>query len=144
MDLLNLEISPGKFVDFEVYVFDTGKYLRHGKYERDYWWYWGESKKFYDPAAMHVHFEKAQQKLNPDDVKKQQDANATKAKAAADATAAVKASNTAAPTQSGATAQEVNSAPGAAPVQAAAAQGPSPSFTSRMSMTLSFFVGIAS
>ena len=39
MDLLNLEISQGKFVNLEVYVFDTGIYLRHGKYERDSWWY---------------------------------------------------------------------------------------------------------
>ena len=91
MDLLNLEIAQGKFVNFEVYVFDTGKYLRHGKYERDHWWYWGESKKFFDPAAMHVHFERAQTKLNPDEAKKAQDAAAAAAKTAADAAAAEKA-----------------------------------------------------
>ena len=69
MDLLNLEISPQKFVNFQVYVFETGKYLRHGKYERDYWWWWGNNKKFFDPAAMHVHFEVAQKKLDAGAIK---------------------------------------------------------------------------
>ena len=91
MDLLDVTIAPGKTVNFEVYVFDTGKYLRHGKYERDHWWWWGESKKFFDPAAMHVHFENAQPKLNADEVKKQLDDAAAKKKAADDATAAAKA-----------------------------------------------------
>jgi hypothetical protein len=45
MNLLNLEIAPNKFVDFQIYVFDTGNYLRHGKYEGDYWQFWGQSKK---------------------------------------------------------------------------------------------------
>ena len=85
MDLLNLEISQGKFVNFEVYVFDTGKYLRHGKYERDYWWYWGNNKQFYDPAAMHVHFEHAQKKLDPTQIKAAQDKKAAEDKTAADA-----------------------------------------------------------
>lgn len=62
IDLINLEISPGRFISFEVYVFETGNYLRHGKWERDHWWYWGQTKTFYDPFAMHVHFEKAQPK----------------------------------------------------------------------------------
>jgi hypothetical protein len=68
MNLLNLEIAPNKFVDFQIYVFDTGNYLRHGKYETNYWQYFGESKKWYDPAAMHVDFDKAQTKLDPTQV----------------------------------------------------------------------------
>lgn len=32
MDLLNVEIGQGKVINFEVYVFDTGNYLRHGKW----------------------------------------------------------------------------------------------------------------
>lgn len=35
MDLLDVELSKGKTVNFQVYVFDTGNYLRHGKYEQD-------------------------------------------------------------------------------------------------------------
>ena len=35
MDLLDVEVSQGKIVNFEVYVFETGNYLRHGKYEQD-------------------------------------------------------------------------------------------------------------
>ena len=93
MDLLNLEISQGKFVDFEVYVFDTGKYLRHGKYERDYWNYWGNDKPWYDPAAMHVHFTKAQKKLDPTQIKRQQDDAAAKAKTADDAKKAAAAAS---------------------------------------------------
>ena len=85
MDLLNLEISEGKFVNFEVYVFDTGKYLRHGKYERDYWWFWGNDKPFYDPAAMHVHFTHAQKKLDPTQIKAAQDKKAADDKTADDA-----------------------------------------------------------
>jgi hypothetical protein len=52
MNLLNLEVAPGKTNNYQVYVFDTGNYLRHGKYETNAWQYWGESKKWYDPAAM--------------------------------------------------------------------------------------------
>ena len=73
MDLLNVEVSQGKIVNFEVYVFETGDYLRHGKYEQDSWWYYGESKKWYDPMAMHVDFNNAQKKLDPAAIKKQQD-----------------------------------------------------------------------
>jgi len=46
MDLLNVEISAGKFVNFQVYVFETGRYLRRGRWELDSWGWWGESKKF--------------------------------------------------------------------------------------------------
>jgi len=113
--LLNLEIAPNKTMNFEAYVFDTGKYLRHGKYERDHWWYWGETKKFYDPAAMHVHFDKAQSKLNPDNIKRQQDKNAADAKTAADAAA---------------TTQKLLATTTNA--QAATAQEPYPSLTQRM------------
>ena len=55
MDLLNVEISAGKFVHFQVYVFETGRYLRRGRWERDAWSWWGESEKFTD-IFMHVHF----------------------------------------------------------------------------------------
>lgn len=37
MELLEVEVSHGKFVNFEVYVFETGNYLRHGRWERDSW-----------------------------------------------------------------------------------------------------------
>lgn len=92
MNLLNLEIAPNKFVDFQIYVFDTGNYLRHGKYETDSWQYWGQSKKWYDPAAMHVDFKNAQKKLDPsqiqaaNDAKKKTDATAAAANAATAAT----------------------------------------------------------
>jgi hypothetical protein len=96
MDLLNLEISAGKFVNFQVYVFDTGKYLRHGKYEGNYWQFWGNTKKFYDPAAMHVHFDNAQTKRDANAIKAQQDQKAKEDKIAADAAASAKAAQTAA------------------------------------------------
>ena len=91
MDLLDVEVSQGKVVNFEVYVFDTGNYLRHGKYEQDSWWYWGESKKWYDPAAMHVDFNKAQTKLDPAQVQKQQAQNATQTQTATAANTATQA-----------------------------------------------------
>ena len=92
MDLIDVEVSQGKIVNFQVYVFETGKYLRHGKWERDHWWWWGESKKFTDPFAMHVHFEKAQPKLDAAQIKQKQDEEkkkqeeAEKAKKAAEQT----------------------------------------------------------
>ena len=100
MNLLNLEISEGKFVNFQVYVFDTGNYLRHGKYERDYWWYYGNSKQWYDPAAMHVDFSNAQKKLDAGAIaaakKTEDDKKAVEDKTAADAkTAAAATANTA-------------------------------------------------
>lgn len=90
MDLLNLEISTGKFVNFQVYVFDTGKYLRHGKYEPNYWQFWGNTQKFYDPVAMHVHFDNAQKKRDANAIKAQQDQKAKEDKIAADAAASAK------------------------------------------------------
>ena len=57
VELLELEISPGKVVNFEVYAFETGNYLRHGRWERDSWWYAGESKIWHDPFATHVDFD---------------------------------------------------------------------------------------
>lgn len=71
MDLVDVEVGDGKTVNFQVYVFDTGKYLRRGKWERDHWWYYGETQKFSD-IAMHVHFDTAQPKLNPDEVEQTQ------------------------------------------------------------------------
>lgn len=78
MDLIDVEVSQGKIVNFQVYVFDTGKYLRHGKWERDHWCWWGETNKWHDPFAMHVHFENAQAKLDANQIKQQQDAQAAK------------------------------------------------------------------
>lgn len=91
MDLLDVEVSKGKVVNFEVYVFDTGKYLGHGKYEQDSWWYFGQSKKWFDPAAMRVDFNNAQKKLDPAAIKVQQNDNEASHKTAADAAAAAKA-----------------------------------------------------
>ena len=76
MELIDVEVAQGKIVNFQVYVFDTGKYLRHGKWERDHWWWWGASKTWHDPAAMHVHFEQAQPKLDAEAIKKKIDEEA--------------------------------------------------------------------
>ena len=91
MDLLDVEVSQGKIVNFEVYVFDTGNYLRHGKYEQNSWWYWGQTKKWYDPAAMHVDFNKAQPKLDPSQVQKQQAQNTAQTQTATAANTATQA-----------------------------------------------------
>lgn len=85
MNLITLTIAPNKTIDFQVYVFDTGNYLRHGKYETDYWQFFGESKKWYDPAAMHVDFNNAQPKLDPSKI---QAAKAAQAATTATTTAA--------------------------------------------------------
>jgi hypothetical protein len=90
MDLIDVEVRKDVFVNFQVYIFDTGKYLRHGKWERDHWSWWGENKKWTDPAAMHVHFENAQPKKNADEIKALMDKQAADQKAAADADAATK------------------------------------------------------
>ena len=58
-------------------------------------WYWGQTKKWTDPAAMHVHFEKAQPKLDATALKKKQDDEAATKKTAATATAAATASQNA-------------------------------------------------
>ncbi len=89
MDLLNVEISAGKFVNFQVYVFETGRYLRRGRWELDSWGWWGESKQFTD-IFMHVHFETAQKKLDADAIKKATDQKAAEDKTAADAATAAK------------------------------------------------------
>ena len=81
MDLVDVEVGDGKTVNFEVYVFDTGKYLRHGRWERDAWWYYGQSEVSYD-VAMHVHFDHAQPKLNPEEAEQQQEAQAGEAEIA--------------------------------------------------------------
>ncbi|KAH8601629.1 hypothetical protein B0O99DRAFT_713619 [Bisporella sp. PMI_857] len=72
LDLVDVEVGDGKIVNFQVYIFNTGKYLRRGKWERDSWWYYGQSNVWHD-IAMHVDFDNAQPKLNPDDIEKQQD-----------------------------------------------------------------------
>ncbi|CAD6575247.1 MAG: hypothetical protein ASARMPRED_007141 [Alectoria sarmentosa] len=140
MDLLDVEVSNGKTVNFQVYVFDTGNYLRHGKYEQDAWWYFGESKKWYDPAAMHVDFNNAQTKLDPAAIKKQQDDKQAADKTAADAAAAAKvqqdrasASNAAAlKTDAAAGKAQVAQATGGAAGGVPAASAPAaPGFTDR-------------
>ena len=85
MQLIEVEVAKDKMVNFQVSVFDTGKYLRHGRWENDAWWYWGYTKKWTDPAAMHVHFETAQKKLDPQQVKDAMDKKAQEDKTAADA-----------------------------------------------------------
>lgn len=122
MDLLDVEVSAGKIVNFEVYVFDTGNYLRHGKYEQDSWWYFGQSKKWYDPAAMHVDFNKAQKKLDPAAISKQQSDQAAAAKTAADAAAATKVQQDRA-SASNAAALKVDAAGQAQAAQAAQSAG---------------------
>ena len=91
MDLVTVDVAKNKPVDFQVYVFDTGNYLRHGKYELDHWNWFGETKKWYDPAAMHVDFDKAQPKLDAAAIKAKQDQNAAQNKTAAAATGATSA-----------------------------------------------------
>jgi hypothetical protein len=81
MDLVDVEVGDGKTVNFQVYVFDTGKYLRHGRWERDAWWYYGQSEVSYD-VAMHVHFDYAQPKLNPEEAEQHQEAQAGEAEMA--------------------------------------------------------------
>ncbi|EHK97849.1 putative Sodium/potassium/calcium exchanger 1 [Glarea lozoyensis 74030] len=99
MDLIDVEISPGKYANFQVYVFETGKYLRRGRWELDAWGWWGSDKSWKD-VNYHVHFETAQKKLNPDEIKaKQAEIEAQKkvvddaAKAAKDAEALAVADN---------------------------------------------------
>jgi hypothetical protein len=72
MALAEVEVGGGKSVNFQAYIFDIGKYLRHGRYESYAWWWFGESSKFYDPAAIHVHFENAQPKKSQVEIQQQQ------------------------------------------------------------------------
>jgi hypothetical protein len=81
MDLVDVEVGDSKIVNFQVYVFDTGKYLRHGRWERDAWWYYGQSEVSYD-VAMHVHFNDAQPKLSLDDIERQREVEAGEAETA--------------------------------------------------------------
>jgi hypothetical protein len=90
MDLIEVTVAQNKTVNFQVYVFETGKYLRRGKWERDFWWWFGENKTFYD-VAMHVHFENAQPKKSQDEIQTLIDAKAAQDKTAADAQAAATA-----------------------------------------------------
>lgn len=89
MDLIDVEVRKDTFVNFQVYVFETGKYLRRGKWERDYIWYFGNNKKWTD-IFMHIHFEVAQQKKDPNEIKALEDKQAADQKAAEDAAAATK------------------------------------------------------
>ena len=141
MDLLDVEVSQGKIVNFEVYVFETGNYLRHGKYEQDSWWFYGESKKWYDPMAMHVDFNNPQKKLDAAAIKKQQDDKAAADKTAADAAAAAKAQQDRASatnanalnTDAGGKAQAAQGTDGAVASDPAPSPSPAPGFTSRES-----------
>lgn len=67
MDIVEIDVGDGRMVNFMVYVFETGRYLRRGKWEGHYWAWYGESEKFFD-VDMHVHFDNAQPKKNPDEV----------------------------------------------------------------------------
>lgn len=89
MDLIDVEVRKDTFVNFQVYVFETGKYLRRGKWERDYIWYFGNNKKWTD-IFMHIHFEVAQQKKDPNEIKALEDKQAADQKAAEEAAAATK------------------------------------------------------
>jgi hypothetical protein len=89
MDLIDVEISPGKFVNFQVYVFDTGKYLRRGKWELDSWGWFGSDKNWKD-VNYHVHFETAPKKLTPDEIKAKQDEQAKQKQVVDDAAKAAK------------------------------------------------------
>ncbi|POS74932.1 hypothetical protein DHEL01_v206668 [Diaporthe helianthi] len=64
MDMVDVEVTKDAFVKFKVYVFDTGRYIRHGKMDGDHWRWWDESKIQTDPVPMQVHFENAQPKKN--------------------------------------------------------------------------------
>ena len=132
MNLLNLEIAPNKFVDFQIYVFDTGNYLRHGKYETNYWQYWGQSKKWYDPAAMHVDFNNAQKKLDPSQVQAANDAaKKTNATAAAANAASTAVQQTASVANAATVATQGTNPDGTPAAPPAASNGPYPSFMSR-------------
>ena len=76
LELVSVDVGGGKSVNFQVYVFDTGKYLRRGKWEKNFWNYWGQTETFED-IFMHVHFEKAQPKLDANQVQQQQEQNQT-------------------------------------------------------------------
>ena len=96
MDLLQFTASSGKDYSFQAMVFDTGQYIRHGKWEPDHWTFFGDSKSFKETftGTWHAEFNNARPKKNPDEVKKLQDENAKKdadAKAANDKIAADKA-----------------------------------------------------
>lgn len=84
------EVKKDVLVNFKVYIFDTGLYIRHGKRDGDAWSWWGESKTKIDPVSMQVYFEKAQPKKNADDINALMSNGGAQNTAAADADAAAK------------------------------------------------------
>ena len=100
MDLVEVEISNGRKVNFQVMVFDEGKYLRKGKWEEDSISWYPDSAKMWKDVNMHIEFS-AQPKKPTDGVptrdeltKKEADkktADDAAAKQTADAEAAKKA-----------------------------------------------------
>ncbi|MCJ1246743.1 hypothetical protein MMC30_003952 [Trapelia coarctata] len=100
MELIEVEFAPGEFANFQVYVFEKGKYLRVGKWERDYWTYWPEGTKMWRDINIHCEFE-AQPKVDVAHVEKQiadqkkaaEDAKAAADKATAEARAVEEAGN---------------------------------------------------
>lgn len=90
MPVIEVQVAKDKTINFQAYVFDTGQYIRHGKWEANSWTRYGDSKFFTETftGTQHAEFNNARKKLNPDDVKKQQDEQAKKDKDAADAKAA--------------------------------------------------------
>ena len=56
MQLLDVQISGGKTVNFQVIVFDSGKYLRKGKWEEDSIKWFPDSAKMWKDVNMHLEF----------------------------------------------------------------------------------------
>jgi len=90
MPLIEVQVAKDKTINFQAYVFDTGQYIRHGKWEANSWTRFGDSKFFTEvfTGTQHAEFNNPRQKLDPNEVKKAQDEQAKKDKDAADAKAA--------------------------------------------------------
>lgn len=65
---IDVEVKKDVLVNFKVYIFDTGIYVRYGKRGREDWSWWGESKERIDPVAMQLYFENAQPKKSAEDI----------------------------------------------------------------------------
>ena len=97
MDLLEVDIGNGKTVNFQVIVFDSGKYLRKGKWEEDSISWYPDSAKMWKDVNMHLEFSDQPKKPtdgvpNKEDLQKQ----AADKKTADDAAAAKKTADDAA------------------------------------------------
>ena len=56
MDLVEVEVGGGRKVNFQVMVFDEGKYLRKGKWEEDSISWYPDSAKMWKDVNMHIEF----------------------------------------------------------------------------------------